>query len=227
MPRKSVKMRKLESRLEKHIDLLIARYPVLKCIRQDIIDAYLIMEECYEHDGKLLIAGNGGSAADSEHIAGELMKRFKTSRPVSQEMAEKLKAIDPIRGENLAKNLERGLMAIPLVAHEALSTAYINDVDGLGVFAQQLFGFGRPGDVFLGISTSGNSKNILSATVVARALGIKIIGLTGDNGGELASVADVVVKVPEKETYMIQELHLPVYHCWCLMLEDKFFGANI
>lgn len=220
-------MRKLESRLEKHIDLLIARYPVLKCIRQDIIDAYLIMEECYEHDGKLLIAGNGGSAADSEHIAGELMKRFKTSRPVSQEMAEKLKAIDPIRGENLAKNLERGLMAIPLVAHEALSTAYINDVDGLGVFAQQLFGFGRPGDVFLGISTSGNSKNILSATVVARALGIKIIGLTGDNGGELASVADVVVKVPEKETYMIQELHLPVYHCWCLMLEDKFFGANI
>lgn len=217
-------MRTLESRLEKHIDLLMERYPILQAVKQDIIAAYLVMEECYEHDGKLLIAGNGGSAADSEHIAGELMKRFKTPRPVTPEMAEKLKKIDPVRGENLARNLERGLMAIPLVAHEALSTAYINDVDGLGVFAQQLFGFGRPSDVFLGISTSGNSKNVMSATVVARALGIKVIGLTGAMGGELASVADVAVKVPETETYMIQELHLPVYHCWCLMLEDKFFG---
>jgi len=219
-------MRTLESRLEKHIDLLIDRPPILEECRKSLIDAYLIMEEAYEGDHKLLIAGNGGSAADSEHIAGELMKRFKTSRPVTPEMAEKLIAIDPVRGENLAKNLERGLMAIPLVAHEALSTAYINDVDGLGVFAQQLFGFGRPGDVFLGISTSGNSKNVMSATVVARALGIKVIGLTGAKGGELASVADVAVKVPETETYMIQELHLPVYHCWCLMLEDKFFGGN-
>jgi D-sedoheptulose 7-phosphate isomerase len=219
-------MKTLEPRLEKHIDLLIERYPVLEVCRRDLIDAYLIMEECYEHDGKLLIAGNGGSAADSEHIAGELMKRFKIPRPVTAEFAEKLKAIDPDRGENLAKNLERGLMAIPLVAHVALSTAYINDVDGLGVFAQQLFGFGRPGDVFLGISTSGNSKNVMSATVVARALGIKVVGLTGAKGGELATVADVAVKVPETETYMIQELHLPVYHCWCLMLEDKFFGDN-
>ena len=217
-------MKTLEARLEKHIDLLIERYPILKECRQSLIDAYFIMEEAYEGDHKLLIAGNGGSAADSEHIAGELMKRFKTPRPVTPEMAEKLKAIDPVRGANLAKNLERGLMAIPLVAHEALSTAYINDVDGLGVFAQQLFGFGRPGDVFLGISTSGNSKNVMSATVVARALGIRVIGLTGAKGGELAQVADVAVKVPETETYMIQELHLPVYHCWCLMLEDKFFG---
>lgn len=219
-------MKTLEARLEKHIDLLIERYPILEECRQSLIDAYLIMEEAYEGDHKLLIAGNGGSAADSEHIAGELMKRFKTPRPVTPEMAEKLKAIDPVRGADLAKNLERGLMAIPLVAHEALSTAYINDVDGLGVFAQQLFGFGRPGDVFLGISTSGNSKNVMSATVVARALGIKVIGLTGAKGGELAQVADVVVKVPETETYMIQELHLPVYHCWCLMLEDKFFGIS-
>lgn len=220
-------MRTFESRLEKHIDLLMERYPVLKSVKQEIIDAYLVMEECYEHDGKLLIAGNGGSAADSEHIAGELMKRFKTPRPITSEMAMKLKEIDPVRGEGLAKNLERGLMAIPLVAHEALSTAYINDVDGLGVFAQQLFGFGRSGDVFLGISTSGNSKNVMFATIVARALGIKVIGLTGVKGGELATVADVAVKVPETETYMIQELHLPVYHCWCLMLEDKFFGGKV
>ena len=217
-------MKVFEERLKKHIDLLMKRYPSIASCKQDIINAYLIMEECYEHDGKLLIAGNGGSAADSEHIAGELMKRFKTPRPVTPGMAEKLKQIDPVRGEDLAKNLERGLMAIPLVAHEALSTAYINDVDGLGVFAQRIFGFGREGHVFLGISTSGNSKNVMSATVVARALGIRVIGLTGAKGGELAEVADVIVRVPETETYMIQELHLPIYHCWCLMLEDKFFG---
>lgn len=214
----------MEQKVMNHIDVLIERYPVLEECKQSIIDAYQIMEECYAHDGKLLIAGNGGSAADSEHIAGELMKRFETPRPVPEEFAEKLKEVDPVRGEQLSHNLERGLMAIPLVAHEAMTTAYINDVDGLGVFAQQLYGFGRPGDVFLGISTSGNSKNVMSATVVARALGIKVIGLTGAKGGELAKVADVAVKVPQARTYMIQELHLPVYHCWCLMLEDHFFG---
>lgn len=217
-------MKQLELSLQKHIDLLIKRYPVLEPIQQDIIDTYFIMEDCYENGGKLLIAGNGGSAADSEHIAGELMKRFKIQRPVSAEYAEKLMAIDSKRGSELAKNLEQALVAIPLVAHEALTTAYINDVDGLGVFAQQLLGFGKKGDVFLAISTSGNSRNIMNATVVARASGIKIIGLTGSLGGELSTVADITVKVPETETYMIQELHLPIYHCLCLMLEERFFG---
>ncbi len=216
-------MKTLDSKVQNRINTLINRYPVLEAAKDDIIEAYGVMKECYEHDGKLLIAGNGGSAADSEHIAGELMKRFQAPRPVPQEFAEKLKGIDPVRGENLAQNLERALMAIPLVAHEAMTTAYINDVDGLGVFAQQLYGFGRPGDVFLGISTSGNSKNVMAATVVARALGIKVVGLTGAKGGELAKVADVCVKAPSDETYMIQELHLPIYHCWCLMLEDTFF----
>ena len=183
------------------------------------------MESAFSSDHKLLVAGNGGSAADSEHIAGELMKRFKTPRPIPASLASKLISIDPTRGPNLAKNLEQSLMAIPLVAHEALTTAYINDVDGLGVFAQQLYGFGRPGDVFLAISTSGNSQNIMNAAVVARALGIKIIGLTGADGGELGRFADVAVKVPETETYKIQELHLPIYHCWCLMLEEHFFGT--
>lgn len=219
-----MKMKQLETRLQKHIDLLLERYPALGVCKQDIIDAYLIMEECYENGGKLLVAGNGGSAADSEHIAGELMKRFKIQRPVSKEYADKLIEIDSERGPGLAKNLEQSLMAIPLVAHEALTTAYINDVDGLGVFAQQLMGFGRKGDVFLGISTSGNSKNVMNATVVARASGLKVIGLTGATGGQLAEVSDVAIKVPETETYMIQELHLPVYHCLCLMLEDRFFG---
>lgn len=214
----------LSEKLEKHIDNLIMRYPRLEIIKQSIIESYLVMEACYENKKKLLIAGNGGSAADSEHIAGELMKKFKIDRPVSKEFAEKLIEVDLKRGTSLARNLECSLTAIPLVAHEALTTAYINDADGLGVFAQQLFGYGQAGDVFLGISTSGNSRNILNATVVARASGIKVIGLTGNNGGELAKVADVSVCVPEKETYMIQELHLPIYHCWCLMLEDKFFG---
>ena len=213
-----------EPKLMKHIDLLIERYPALADIKDTLIDAYLLMEECYLNGGKLLIAGNGGSASDSEHIAGELMKSFKSERRISDDLKEKLIAIDSVRGEQLAKNLQQPLTAIPLVAHEALSTAYINDVDGYGVFAQQLLGFGREGDVFLAISTSGNSKNVMNATVVARALGIRIIGLTGAKGGELASVADVIVKAPSSETYMIQELHLPIYHCWCLMLEERFFG---
>ncbi len=216
----------LEKRLEKHIDLLIERYPVLEVCKEDIISGYELLEDCYAKGGKLLIAGNGGSAADAEHIAGELMKRFKTPRPIPNELKEKLVKIDPVRGEDLSKNLERPLMAIPLVAHEALTTAYINDVDGLGVFAQQLYGYGKEGDVFLGISTSGNSKNVMNATVVARALGLKVLGLTGKLGGELNEVSNICVKVPETETYMIQELHLPIYHCWCLMLEDYFFGEG-
>lgn len=209
---------------EQYINQLVSRYPSLGSIRQNIADAYLVMEKCYEDSGKLLIAGNGGSAADSEHMAGELMKRFKCSRRVSCELADQLKSIDEKRGEWLAAKLERALTAIPLVAHEALTTAYINDVDGQGVFAQQLFGYGRTGDVFIGISTSGNSENILNASVVAKALGIKIIALTGADGGKLKDMADVAVMVPETETYMVQELHLPIYHCWCLMLEERFFG---
>lgn len=215
---------KLDAKLMKHIDLLIERYPVLKSIKDSIIDAYLLMEQSYLNGGKLLIAGNGGSASDSEHIAGELMKSFKMERRIPDDFKEKLIAIDSVRGEQLAKNLQQPLLAIPLVSLEALSTAYINDVDGYGVYAQQMLGFGKPGDVFLAISTSGNSKNVMNATVVARALGVKIIGLTGAKGGELASVADVSVKAPSEETYMIQELHLPIYHCWCLMLEERFFG---
>lgn len=219
-------MRMLELRLQKHINVLLDRYPLLTSIRENIIDAYLTMEECYAHDGKLLIAGNGGSAADSEHIAGELMKSFKIPRSITTDMAERLVKVDSLWGRELSKKLERGLMAIPLVAHEALSTAYLNDVDGRYIFAQQLMGFGRQGDVFLGISTSGNSRNVFLASIVAKALGIKVIGLTGATGGELSTIADVSVQVPATETYVIQEFHLPIYHCWCLMLEDKFFGSE-
>ena len=205
---------------------LLRRHPELRPVQGDIESAYRVLEQAYSRGGKLLIAGNGGSAADAEHMAGELMKRFQSPRPVSAAFASKLAAVDAERGAKLAKNLERSLTAIPLVAHEALTTAYINDVDGLGVFAQQLFGYGREGDVFLGISTSGNSENILNAAVAGKAMGIKVIGLTGAAGGKLAELADVTVRAPAEETYLIQELHLPIYHCWCLMLEERFFGGS-
>ena len=217
----------LESRLQLHIDRLVERYPSLDKIEQSIIDAYQIMEECFRRENKLLIAGNGGSAADAEHIAGELMKRFKMPRPIPSEVQHRLCEVDKVRGQVLSKELEGALMTIPLVAHEALTTAYLNDVSGVGVFAQQLYGFGRPGDVFLAISTSGNSENVMCATVVAKTLGMKVIGLTGQDGGELKDVADITICVPETETYKIQELHLPIYHCLCLMLEEKFFGNNM
>lgn len=213
-----------DNMVNKHMDLLVNRYPVLDICRQSIIDAYLMIRDCYNDDGKILIAGNGGSAADSEHIAGELMKSFKLQRNVPDEFADRLIAVDSAKGESLSRNLERGLPAIPLVAFEALSTAYINDVDGLGVFAQQLYCLGKKGDVFIGISTSGNSRNVMNAAVVARAMGINVVAMTGADGGELGRFADVAIRVPESETYMVQELHLPVYHCLCLMLEDYFFG---
>lgn len=209
--------------MKRYIDELINRYKILESCRDEIYDAYQIMEASYENNGKILIAGNGGSAADSEHMAGELMKRFSKPRPISEDFKNKLISIDKEIGQTLSNNLEGTLRAIPLVAHEAMSTAYINDVDGYGVFAQQLFGFGDEGDVFIGISTSGNSKNVINAAIVAKAMGIKVIGLTGAGGGRLAELADAVVKVPETETYKIQELHLPIYHCWCLMLEEHFF----
>lgn len=216
----------IEKNIERHIDLLIERYPSLITVKKNIIQAYLLLEECYSNDNKLLVAGNGGSAADSEHIMGELMKSFNISRPISNQLAHKLKEIDSVYGDKLANNLERSLMTIALVTNDALTTAYINDVDAESVFAQKVFGLGRKGDVFLGISTSGNSQNILLAAIVAKALGIKVIGFTGKNGGKLAEISDIVINVPELETYMIQELHLPVYHCLCLMLEERFFGTG-
>lgn len=215
----------MERRVAAHLELLVERYPALAVCKEDIAAAYELMAACYAHGGKLLIAGNGGSAADAEHIAGELMKRFRLPRPVPESFARKLKEIDPERGAQLAHNLERGLMAIPLVAHEALTTAYINDADALGVFAQQLYGYGRPGDVFLGISTSGNSENILNAAVVAKAMDIRVIGLTGARESRLSQMADVCVRSPQTETFMVQEHHLPIYHCLCLMLEERFFGG--
>ena len=216
----------LENRLMKHIDLLIERYPSLEPIKQELIEAYLIMEESYLKGGKLLVAGNGGSAADSEHIVGELMKGFKMPRKMNSDFANNLKAVDEELGTVLAENLQGALPAIALDGHPALTTAYMNDCEPLLCFAQQVNGFGKSEDVFLGISTSGNSKNILYAATVAKAKGMKVIGLTGAKDSKLQKYADVCVKAANTETYMIQELHLPIYHCWCLMLEDRFFACG-
>ena len=205
------------------LDELIKRYPILERVREDIEAVYGILERCYENGGKLLIAGNGGSAADAEHIVGELMKGFVKRRPVTEEMKEALEKADPVRGKELSEKLQGGLPAIALVDHAALSTAFANDVDGMLSYAQQVNGYGKPGDVFLGISTSGNAENVLYAAVTAKAKGMKVVGLTGKDGGKLAGIADAAVIVPEMETYKIQELHLPVYHALCLMLEHRFY----
>lgn len=205
------------------LDELIKRYPILERVREDIEAVYGILERCYENGGKLLIAGNGGSAADAEHIVGELMKGFVKRRPVTEEMKEALEKADPVRGKELSEKLQGGLPAIALVDHAALSTAFANDVDGMLSYAQQVNGYGKPGDVFLGISTSGNAENVMYAAVTAKAKGMQVVGLTGKDGGKLVGIADAAVIVPEMETYKIQELHLPVYHALCLMLEHRFY----
>lgn len=210
----------------KEIDILVERYPQLSCIANDLYSCYSIIADCYKKGGKLLIAGNGGSAADAEHIVGELMKGFKLQRKVDEAFASRLCDLNEELGSVLAQNLQGALPAIALDGHPALSTAYMNDCEPLLCFAQQVNGYGKEGDVFLGISTSGNSKNILYAAVTARAKGMKIIGLTGAKNSKLEQMSDVCIKVPETETYMIQELHLPVYHCLCLMLENEFFGLH-
>lgn len=217
-------MRELDNRLMRHIDLLVERYASLESARNDIVAAYLLLEESYENGGKLLVAGNGGSAADAEHIVGELMKGFKLPRKPEADFAEKLVEENQELGSVLAENLQGALPAIALDGHPALSTAYMNDCEPLLCFAQQVNGYGKSGDVFLGISTSGNSKNVLYAATTAHAKGMKVIGLTGAKDSKLKDMSDVCIKAPQTETYMIQELHLPIYHCLCLMLEDNLFA---
>ncbi len=219
-------MSKLKKNVIKHLNLLIKRYPELAGIEKSITSAYLLLEECCRKGGKFLIAGNGGSAADAEHIAGELMKGFKLLRKPCTDFSKRLVAVDEEMGSVLAENLQGALPTIALNGHPALSTAYMNDCEPLLCFAQQVNGYGKEGDVLFCISTSGSSKNVLYAATTARAKDMKIIGLTGARSSRLEQMSDVCIKVPQTETYMIQELHLPVYHCLCLMLETAFFEEN-
>lgn len=206
-----------------YLESLVARYPELEACRESIASAYDILEDSYANHGKLLVAGNGGSAADSEHIVGELMKGFVKPRKLPEELINALTTANAELGPVLGNALQGALPAIALDGHPALTTAYMNDCEPLFCFAQQVNGYGIAGDVFLGISTSGNSKNILFAATIAKAKGLKVIALTGERDSKLSSLADVCIRVPQTETFKIQELHLPVYHCLCLMLEERFF----
>lgn len=208
-----------------NLDLLIMRYPHLECCKGNIIIAFEFIRDCYKNGGKLLVCGNGGSAADAEHIVGELMKGFKKARHLASIEVEKLVEIDSLMGRTLADNLQGALPAIALDGHPALTTAYMNDCEPIICFAQQVYGYGCKNDVLFAISTSGNSRNVLYAVVAAKAKGMVVIGLTGENSSKLSAMSDVCIRVPSTETYQIQELHLPIYHCLCLMLEDYFFNS--
>lgn len=208
---------------QSHISLLLTRYPQLEACRSDLESALELLERCYRQGGKLLICGNGGSCADAQHIVGELMKGFLKKRPLSSRQKEQMCTVCPDLPEPLLEELQGALPAISLCQESALTTAFANDVAAEAIFAQQVLGYGRPGDVLLAISTSGNAKNVGCAAQVATAIGLKVIGLTGITGGKLKSLADVCICVPEAETFRIQELHLPVYHALCAQLEEIFF----
>jgi D-sedoheptulose 7-phosphate isomerase len=206
-----------------YIQQLIERYPSLEFVKSDISAAFDILANSYANGGKLLIAGNGGSASDAEHIAGELMKTFAKKRNLPDAFIIDIQKVDPEIADYLIPRMQPGLPTIALSGHASLNTACINDIDGNITFAQQVYGYGKETDVLLAISTSGNSKNILYAAAVAKVRKLKIIALSGGSGGALKKFADACIIVPETETYKVQELHLPVYHCLCQMLENHFF----
>jgi len=208
---------------EQIIDRLIERYPPLEVCKEDIKRAGNIIIESYKNSGQFLTCGNGGSSSDSDHIVGELMKSFSKKRPLDNDFRDSLRKVDKERGDLMAMKLEKGLPAISLNAHAALVSAVSNDIGGDFIFAQQVVGYGRKGDVLLGISTSGNSQNIVDACIVAKAKGLKVITLTGEKGGEMKNYADIAIRVPSTCTPDVQEFHLPVYHALCIMVEETFF----
>lgn len=202
---------------------LIQRYPQLSVIETELAEAAELLANSVAGKGKILVCGNGGSAADADHIVGELMKRFVKERPISKELQGALIKINPEIGLMLASSLEGSIPAICLSAHTALSTAFGNDVDSAVTYAQQVNGYGLPKDVLWGLSTSGNAKNVLYAAMVAKAKGLMVLGMTGEGGGLLKDLCDVCICVPGKETYKIQELHLPIYHWLCIYLESLYW----
>lgn len=182
--------------------------------------------ETYRNGGKVLVCGNGGSSADAGHIVGELMKSFEKYRPLDSEIKDKLKSEYGERGSLLAEKLEKGLPAISLSEHTALTTAISNDMGGDFIFAQQVAGYGNPGDVLIALSTSGNARNVSDALMVARVKGLKTIGLSGKTGGMMKTYCDILINVPETRTAFVQELHLPVYHAICMIVENEFFDKT-
>lgn len=204
---------------------LLEKNPALAGCMEEIRAAGEAILALYRRGGKLLVCGNGGSGADSEHIVGELMKEFYIRRPLKQEEQDRLKQIDPA-GEKLAMHLQGALPAITLTSNIALSTAYANDAEPDLVFAQQVWGYGRPGDVLLAISTSGRSKNVYYAIVAAKARGMEVIGLTGAGAGTMDKLCHICIKAPSTVTYEVQEYHLPIYHALCRYVEAEMFGSK-
>ena len=206
------------------LDMLVHEHPSLAECKPDIDAAFRLLCAAFRSGGKLLLCGNGGSASDAEHVVGELMKDFKQKRPLSKTARERLLACDPA-AEDLVHSLQEAVPAICLNSQTSLLTALLNDGDPEMIFAQQVYGYGKPGDVLLGFSTSGNSKNVLHAVRVARALGMSSILITGSSGGEIGKLVDTAICVPETETYKVQELTLPVYHALCMLVEQELFGS--
>lgn len=203
---------------------LIERYSNLIHLESSIEEAVKIIVRAYNNGGKVLVCGNGGSSADSDHVVGELMKSFEMKRPLDQAVQKNLRALFPERGDFLAENLQQGLSAISLSAHSALISAISNDIGGDLIFAQQVVGYGNPGDILLAFSTSGNAQNVIDALIVAKAKGLKTIGMTGETEGKMQAYCDLLINVPETRTAFVQELHLPVYHAICLMVESTIFS---
>ena len=194
--------------------MLYERYPALEVCKEDIEKALGMMIDTYKEGGKILICGNGGSASDSEHIVGELLKGFMLKRPVTDERIP----------EHLRKGLQGSLPAISLPSQSAILSAFINDVDPEMMYAQLVYGYTKPEDLVIGLSTSGNSKNVVNALEVAKCVGAKTLAMTGERESKMSELADVTIKVPETETYKVQEYHLPVYHHLCAEVESYFFA---
>ena len=206
------------------LDEMTGRYPKLAGTVPEIMKAADCLIGCYRQGRKVLVCGNGGSSSDSDHIAGELLKGFEQKRPLDAALQKKLISVSGERGPYLAQKLQTGLPAISLSAHTGVITAVANDTDASLIYAQQVISYGNQGDVLIGISTSGNARNVIDAAVAAKAAGMIVIGMTGETGGQLKSFCDILINVPERRTSFVQELHLPVYHTLCLIIENHFFG---
>jgi D-sedoheptulose 7-phosphate isomerase len=205
------------------LENLLNRYSKLFPLKEEIKNAVEIIVNSYRNGGKVLVCGNGGSGSDADHIVGELMKSFEGERPLDPVFQKRIREISDDRGEMLANKLQQGLPAVSLTVHNALITAIANDINADVIFAQQVTGLGNKGDILIGLSTSGNSKNVIDAFIVAKAKGLITIGLTGETGGKMKDFCDVLINVPEKRTAYVQELHLPVYHAICMMIENEMF----
>lgn len=216
-------MYKMNESVRKELEMMLAHFPDLTDCKNAVQEAFELMWDCYCKKGLIMTCGNGGSAADAEHIVGELMKGFKLKRCLTKEQIQKLNQYFPEDAPYLSAHLQQAIPAISLVSQTSLSTAFVNDVHADMVFAQQVLAYGKEGDVLIAISTSGNSKNVVNACKVAKSLSVRTIGLTGNHGGILREICDVLINVPAHEVFRIQEYHLPVYHTLCAMMEKAAF----